>query len=78
LNSTKHEEVRKRRAKATTSQLNLCQKTVLVAGVLALFLAIGVSPQLAPLLATGVAAGTLLLFLISKNLKTKKEKKVNE
>jgi hypothetical protein len=77
LNSKNHEEVRKRRAKATTRQLNLCQKTVLVAGVLALFLAIGLSPQLAPLLASGVAAGTLLLFLIFKNLKTKKEGKNN-
>jgi hypothetical protein len=48
-----------------------------VAGVLALFLAIGLSPQLAPLLASGVAAGTLLLFLIFKNLKTKKEGKNN-
>jgi hypothetical protein len=77
LNSKNHEEVRMRRAKATTSQLNLYQKTVLGAGVLALFLAIGASPQLAPLLATGVAAGTLLLILIFKNLKTKKEGKNN-
>ena len=75
MNSKKDEEVRKRRDKATASQLNLYQKTVFVAGVLALFGAIMVSPQLPPLLATGVAAGTLLLFLISKNFKTEKEGK---
>jgi hypothetical protein len=77
LNSKKHEDVRKRRAKATTCRLNLYQKTVLLAGILTLFLAIGVSPQLAPLLAAGAAAGTLLLFLIFKSLKTKKEGKNN-
>jgi hypothetical protein len=72
LNSKNPEEVRKRRAKASASRLNLYQKTILVAGVLTLFLAIGLSPQLAPFLAAAVAGGTLLLFLVFRNLKTKK------
>jgi hypothetical protein len=76
LDYKKIEEVRKRRAKATPDWLNPYQKTaLLLAGLLALFLAIGLGPRLAPLLAAGVSAGTLLLFLIVRNLKTKKEKK---
>jgi hypothetical protein len=66
LNSKKHEEVRKRRAKAITSRLNLYQKMVLVAGVLTVFLAIGIRPQLAPFLAAGVVGGMMVLFLIFK------------
>ena len=75
MNSKNQEEVRKRRAKASTSRLNLYQKTVLMAGVLTLFLAIGLSPKLAPFLAAAVAGGTLLLFLVFRNFKTKKEDK---
>jgi hypothetical protein len=73
LNSKKHEEVRKRRAKASTSRLNLYQKMVLVAGVLTLFLAIGISPQLAPFLAAGVVGGMLALFLIFKTRRPRRE-----
>ena len=73
MNSKKHEEVRKRRAKASTSPLNLYQKLVLVAGVLALFLAIGISPQLAPFLAAGVVGGMLVLFLIFKTRRARRE-----
>jgi hypothetical protein len=73
LNSQNHEEVRKRRAKASPSRLNLHQKMVLVAGVLTLFLAIGISPQLAPILAAGVVGGMLVLFLIFKTRKSKRD-----
>ena len=66
MNSKKHEEVRRRRAKASTSWLNLNQKMVLVAGVLTLFLAIGIGSRLAPFLAAGVVGGMLVLFLIFK------------
>ena len=75
MNSKNHEEVRNRRAKASTSRLNLYQKTVLVAGVLALFLALGLNSQGAPFLAAGVPGGTLLVFLILRNLNAKKEGK---
>ena len=73
MNSKKHEEVWKRRAKASTSRLNLYQKMVLVAGVLTLFLAIGISPQLAPFLTAGVAGGMLVLFLIFKTRRPRRE-----
>lgn len=76
MNSKNQEEVRMRRAKAGTSRLNLYQKTVLMAGVLTLFLAIGLSPRLAPFLAAAVAGGTLLLFLFFRNFKKKKEDKI--
>ncbi len=75
MNSKNHEEVRRRRAKATTSRLNLYQKTVLLAGLLTLFLAIGLSPQWAPFIAAGVAGGTLLLFLLFRNLRSRKLEK---
>ena len=74
MNSKKHEEVRKRRAKASTTRLNLYQKMVLVAGVLMLFfLAIGISPQLAPFLVAGVVGGMMVLFLIFKTRRPKRE-----
>ena len=67
MNSQQHEEVRKRRAKASTTRINLYQKMVLVAGVLTLFfLAIRISPQLAPFLVAGVVGGMMVLFLIFK------------
>jgi hypothetical protein len=73
LNSKNPEEVRKRRAKASTSRLNVYQKMVLVAGILTLFLAIGISPTLAPILAAGGVGAAVLLFFLFKNLKPKKE-----
>jgi hypothetical protein len=75
LNSKEFEEVRKRRAKASPGWLNPYQKIVLLAGVLALVFSIGLGPRIAPFLAAGVAAGSLLLFLIFKNLKRRKERK---
>ena len=75
MNSKKPEDVRKRRAKPETSSSNVYQKMILVAGVLTLFLAIGLSPMMAPILAAGIVGGTLLLFLIFKNLKERKEGK---
>ena len=74
MNSQKHEEVRKRRAKASTTRLNLYQKMILVAGVLILFFwAIGISPKLAPFLAAGVGGGTMVLFLIFKTYRPRRE-----
>ena len=55
----------KRRAKPTSGRVNIYQKMVLVAGVITLLLAIGISPTMAPILAAGVVGGTLLLFLLS-------------
>jgi hypothetical protein len=46
---------------------------ILVAGVLTLFLAIGLSPMMAPFLAAGIVGGTLLLFLLVRSLKPKRE-----
>jgi len=73
LNSKNQEEVMKRRAKLSSSRVNVYQKMVLVAGVITLLLAIGISPTMAPILAAGVVGGTLLLFLLSKSLKSKRE-----
>jgi hypothetical protein len=73
LNSKKPEEVRKRRAKPGSSRVNVYQKMILVAGVLTLFLAIGLSPMMAPFLAAGIVGGTLLLFLLVRSLKPKRE-----
>jgi hypothetical protein len=73
LNSKNEEEVMKRRAKLSSSHVNVYQKMVLVAGVITLLLAIGFSPTMAPILVAGVVGGTLLLFLLSKSLKSKKE-----
>jgi len=67
------EEVRKRRGKASSSRFNAYQKSVFVAGILALFLAIGLSPGMTPILPAGIGGGTLLLALLLKNLKPQKE-----
>jgi len=74
LNTKNPEEVRKRRGKASTSRFNVFQKAVLVAGILTLFLAIGLSPGMAPILSAGVVGGTILFLLLLKNLKSPKEK----
>jgi hypothetical protein len=63
----------KRRAKLSSGCLNVYQKMVLGAGVLTLFLAIVISPTMAPLLPAGVVGGTLLLFFLLKSPKPKKE-----
>jgi hypothetical protein len=73
LNSKNEEEVMKRRARLGSSRVNVYQKMVLVAGVITLLLAIGISPTMAPLLPAGVAAGTLLLFFLLKSPKPKRE-----
>jgi hypothetical protein len=73
LNTKNQEEVRKRRGKSSTSRFNVYQKAVLVAGILTLFLAIGLSPGMAPILSAGIVGGTLLFLLLLKNLKTQKE-----
>ena len=73
MNSKNEEEVMKRRAKLSSSHVNVYQKMVLAAGVITLLLAIGFSPTMAPLLAAGVVGGTLLLFLLLKSPKPKRE-----
>ena len=73
MNSKNQEEVMKRRAKLSSSRFNVYQKMVLVAGVITLLLAIGISPTMAPILAAGVVGGTLLFFFL-KSHKTKNEK----
>ena len=65
MNSKNQEEIMKRRAKHSLNRVNIYQKMVLVAGVITLLLAIGISPTMAPILAAGVVGGTLLLFLLS-------------
>ncbi len=74
MNTKNQEEVRKRRGKTSTSRFNVYQKAVLVAGILTLFLAIGLSPGMAPILSAGIVGGTLLFLLLLKNLKSPKEK----
>ena len=71
MNSKKPEEVRKRRAKPDMGSGNVYQKMVLVAGVLTLFLAIGLSPMMAPILAAGIVGGTLLLFFLVRRIRPK-------
>jgi hypothetical protein len=73
LNPKAQEEVMKRRAKPASDSVNVFRKVVLVAMVMALFLAIVVSPTMAPVLAAGVAGGSLLLFLLLKSPKPKRE-----
>ena len=73
MNSKNQEEVMKRRAKPTSGLANVYQKMVLVAGGITLFLAIVISPTMAPLLAAGVAGGTLLLFSLLKSPNPKRE-----
>jgi hypothetical protein len=67
------EEVRKRRGKTSSSRFNAHQKAILVAGILSLFLTVGLSPGMAPILFAGIVGGTLLLVLFLKNLKPQKE-----
>ena len=74
MNTKNQEEVRKRRGKTGTSRFNVYQKAVLVAGILTLFLAIGLSPGMAPILSVGVVGGILLFLFLLKNLKSPKEK----
>ncbi len=79
MNSQKHEEVRKRRAKANTTRFNPYQKMVLVAGGLTLFsLAAGISPRLGPLLVAGVIGGMVVFFLIFKTFRRKRESEVKD
>ena len=74
MNYQKHEEVRKRRAKSTTTRFNTYQKMVLVAGGLTLFsLAAGISPWLGPLLVAGVVGGVMVLLLILKTYRRRRE-----
>jgi hypothetical protein len=74
LNTKNQEEVRKRRGKTSTSRFNVYQKAVLIAGILTLFLAIGLSPRMAPILSAGAVGGILLFLFLLKNLKSPKEK----
>ncbi len=79
MNSQKHEEVRKRRAKANTTRFNPYQKMVLAAGGLTLFsLAAGISPRLGPLLVAGGIGGMVALFLIFKTFRRRKESEVKD
>ena len=73
MNSKKPEDVRKRRAKPDTSSSNVYQKMILLAGVLTLFLAIGLSPMMAPILAAAIVGGTLLLFFLVRRLRPKRK-----
>ena len=50
---------------------------ILVPGILAIFLAIGISPRLALFLAAGVVAGILVLFLIVKTHRPRREAEAN-
>jgi len=79
MNSQRHEEVRKRRAKVSTIRLNLYQKMVLVAGGLTLFsLAMGISPRLGPLLVAGVVGGMVVFFLILKANRRRREEEAKD
>jgi hypothetical protein len=73
------EEVKKRRGKTSSSRFNAYQKAILVAGILTLFLTVGLSPGMAPILFAGIVGATLLLVLFLKKLKPQKEeaKKAN-
>jgi hypothetical protein len=73
LNFKKYEEVRRRRAKATTNELNLYQKMVLAAGLLTLLFSAGISPLWAPFLAAGVVGGMLVLLIIFKTIRQRRE-----
>ena len=73
MNSKNQEEVMKRRAKLSSSRVNIYQKIVLVAGAITLFLVIVISPTMTPLLPAGVAGGALLLFFLLRSPKPKKE-----
>lgn len=73
MNSKNQEEVMKRRAKLSSSRVNVYQKMVLGVGVLTLILTLGVSPTMGPLLPAGVGGGTLLLFFLLKSPKPKRE-----
>jgi hypothetical protein len=74
LNTKNQEEVRKRRGKTSTSRFNVYQKAVLIAGILTLFLAIGLSPGMASILSAGAVGGILLFLFLLRNLKSPKEK----
>ncbi len=69
MDSKNIEEVRKRRARGTIPhRLNAYQKTIAVAGVLALFLVIGLGGRYAPFLAAGVVGASIFSFLKLKKL----------
>lgn len=70
MNSKTQEEVKKRRAKP--SPINIYQRLVLLAGAIALILAIWKSPVSMP--AVSVIGATLLIFLVLKDYKSKKDK----
>ncbi len=76
MNSKAPEEVRKRRAKPSSSPLNIYQKVVLLGGLLTIFLVAGIAPRMASSLSgwvLGAIGTTLLIFFLFKYHKKKKE-----
>lgn len=70
MNSKTTEEVKKRRGKP--SSINTYQRLVLLAGAIALILAIWTSPASMP--AVGVIGATLLIFFVLKDSTPKQDK----
>ncbi len=77
MNFQKYKEVRKRRAKVSTTRPKVYQMMLLgVIGLALSSLAIGKTPQFAPILVSGVAGGMMMLFLILQSWGLRREAKI--
>jgi hypothetical protein len=70
----KEEEVMKRRGIISRRRFNGYQKATLVAGLLILFLAVALNPEMAPLISAGITGITILFLVLFRNRKPRKEK----
>lgn len=73
MNSRTQKKVRKLRGKPNSGSLTICQRLVLLMGILTLLLTIWTSPRMVSIGPVAVMGTTLLTFLLSKSHKPKKE-----
>jgi hypothetical protein len=76
LDSKTEEQVRKRRAKASPTPLNIYQKVLLLGGLLTIFLIAGIAPRMAsklPVMIIGAIGVSLSIFFWFRSNKQKRE-----
>lgn len=73
MDSKTKEDVLKKRGKPSPSHPSIYQRVVIVTGVITLFLAVGTSPTMVPLISAGVIGITLLILFLLNAHKSKKE-----
>ena len=75
MDSKTEEQVRKKRAKASSSPFNIYQKVLLLGGVLTIFLVVGIAPRMASILSVIVIGGIGVSLLLLSWFKSNKQKR---